>query len=66
LPENPRRDIDAFKENWHCRTQIPDSAEHAVARLLDEPDPPTAVVCATDELAVGAHRAASVRGDSWR
>jgi LacI family transcriptional regulator len=35
---------------------------HAVGRLLDGPDPPTAVFCFNDEMAMGAYRAAAERG----
>lgn len=35
---------------------------HAVAQLLDSPDPPTALLASSDELALGALRAAAERG----
>ena len=35
------------------------AAEAVVARLLDGPDAPDAIVCASDTLALGAHRAAT-------
>jgi LacI family transcriptional regulator len=35
---------------------------HAVGRLLDLPEPPTAVFCFNDEMAMGAYRAAAERG----
>ena len=36
--------------------------ERAAGALLDAPDPPTGLVCMSDELAVGALRAAAARG----
>lgn len=36
--------------------------EKAAARLLDLPNPPTALVCAVDQVALGAYRAAEKRG----
>jgi DNA-binding LacI/PurR family transcriptional regulator len=37
------------------------AAQAAVAALLDAPDAPDALVCASDTLALGAHRAATAR-----
>jgi DNA-binding LacI/PurR family transcriptional regulator len=34
----------------------------AAGALLDAPDPPTALLCMSDELAIGALRAAAARG----
>jgi LacI family transcriptional regulator len=39
-----------------------DAGEHAGAELLDAPEPPTAIVAATDVFAVGTWRAAEKRG----
>ena len=39
-----------------------DRGEAAAHVLLDLPDPPTAIACMSDELAIGALRAASARG----
>ena len=39
------------------------AAESAVAGLLAGPDAPDAIVCASDTLALGAHRAAATTGD---
>jgi DNA-binding LacI/PurR family transcriptional regulator len=39
-----------------------DRGEAAAHALLDRPDPPTGVVCMSDELAIGALRAAAARG----
>jgi len=39
-----------------------DSGARVAAQLLDRPDPPTAIVAATDGFAVGAMRAAQQRG----
>jgi DNA-binding LacI/PurR family transcriptional regulator len=36
--------------------------EAAASALLDAPDPPTAIACMSDELAIGALRAAAARG----
>jgi DNA-binding LacI/PurR family transcriptional regulator len=38
-----------------------DAAETAAAALLDRADPPDGIVCASDTLALGAHRAAQAR-----
>ena len=40
----------------HCVNDA-GAAEAAVRQLLDDPEPPDAVVCASDTLALGAHRA---------
>jgi DNA-binding LacI/PurR family transcriptional regulator len=39
-----------------------DRGEAAAGVLLDAPDPPTALLCMSDELAIGALRAAAARG----
>jgi DNA-binding LacI/PurR family transcriptional regulator len=39
-----------------------DEGELAAGALLDAPDPPTGLVCMSDELAIGALRAAAARG----
>ncbi len=39
-----------------------DDGISAVGRLLDMPVPPTAIVCAVDQVALGAYRAAQMRG----
>ena len=42
-------------------TNARDRGEAAAGALLDAPDPPTALVCMSDELAIGALRAAAAR-----
>jgi LacI family transcriptional regulator len=41
-----------------------ESGQHAMARLLELDEPPTAVVCASDLMALGAIRAVADRGQS--
>ena len=39
-----------------------DDGATAAGRLLDQSDPPTAIICAVDQVALGAYRAAESRG----
>jgi DNA-binding LacI/PurR family transcriptional regulator len=62
---------DAFREaglDWsavdvrECATNSAEDAQKAIAELLDGPNAPTAVLCSSDTLAIGAIEAASQAG----
>ncbi len=53
--------LDGPALEFECLDNI-DSAKATAARVLDLADPPTAIVCATDVLAVGCALAADQRG----
>jgi len=54
--------IAVVPENWHEGDFTIEAGERAFRHFAQLTTPPTAVVCANDEMAVGLHRAAQVAG----
>ena len=46
----------------HCPNALPADGEEATPQLLDLPQPPTAIFCFNDRIAMGAYRAINRRG----
>jgi DNA-binding LacI/PurR family transcriptional regulator len=50
------------RAGWEAAANDREHGETAAAALLDGPEPPSALLCMSDELAIGALRAAAARG----
>ena len=63
-PRHPRAARGLRRRRSGARWQLNDRAhgEAAAGVLLDGPEPPTGLLCMSDELAIGALRAAAARG----